>query len=302
MDNRQIAQELVRYAEYLEAREANLYRVRAYRKAAETVQGLERPLADLVATAGRSGLEELPGIGSHLSYTLEELVRTGEFRVQNSEGSKIDAERLLRSVSGVGPRLARQIHAELGIASLEELEVAAHDGRLRSLGIGPKRLRGIREALAGRFARYRSAAPVRDEPNVAELLAIDQAYRSRAEAETLPTIAPRRFNPNLEPWLPIFETEQGRWHYRVLFSNTALAHRLGRTRDWVVAYFDDGISSGQRTIVTESRGDLGGRRVVRGREQECRVHYGLAHPVSRAVPCKTQSEDEDRLASLGASN
>src|SRR5947209_1983236 len=109
MDNRQIAQKLLAYAEYLEAREANLYRVRAYRRAAETILALDRPLADLVAAEGRTGLEELPGIGSHLSYTLEEIVRTGEFRVLNTEGANIDAERLLRSLPGVGPRLARQI-------------------------------------------------------------------------------------------------------------------------------------------------------------------------------------------------
>lgn len=52
------------------------------------------------------------------------------------------------------------------------------------------------------------------------------------------------------------------------------AHRLGRTRDWVVVYFyDKDHVEGQHTIVTESRGVLGGKRVVRGREAECREHY-----------------------------
>jgi putative hydrolase len=40
-----------------------------------------------------------------------------------------------------------------------------------------------------------------------------------------------------------------------------------------VIYFDDSTTSGQRTVVTESRGDLRGRRVVRGREDECRDYY-----------------------------
>ena len=56
----------------------------------------------------------------------------------------------------------------------------------------------------------------------------------------------------------------------MLFSNTALAHRLKKTRDWVVIYFTDGATSGQRTVVTEKYADLAGRRVVRGRERECR--------------------------------
>ena len=49
---------------------------------------------------------------------------------------------------------------------------------------------------------------------------------------------------------------------------------LGRTRDWVVVYFyDDEHAEGQHTIVTEVRGALAGKRVVRGREAECRAHY-----------------------------
>jgi DNA polymerase (family X) len=296
MDNHQIAQQLITYAEYLDAREANLYRVRAYRRAAETVLALDRPLADLVAAEGRAGLEELPGIGSQLSYTLEEIARTGEFRVLNTEGGDVDAERVLRSLPGLGPRLARQIHEQLGIRTLEELERAAHDGRLSQLGIGPKRLRGIREALAGRLGRYRFALPVREEPNVAELLAVDQEYRERADAMTLPTIAPRRFNPKQELWLPIFQTRRGGWRYRALFSNTALAHRLGRTRDWIVVYFDNGVSSGQRTVVTENRGDLRGRRVVRGREQECRAHYGGQKSGVRSQESGVRSQGSAKVA------
>jgi hypothetical protein len=273
MDNQTIAKKLLDYAEYLDAREANMYRIRAYRKAAETVLGLDRPLQDLVAAEGRAGLEELPGIGSHLSYTLAEMVRTGELHTMNREGGDIAPERVLGSLPGVGPHLARQIHEQLGIKTLEQLEEAAHDGRLEELGVGPKRLRGIREALAGRLSRYRFPRPVRGEPAVAELLAVDAEYRKRAALLKLPLITPRRFNPNQEPWLPVYQCHRAGWRYRALFSNTALAHRLGQTRDWVVIYFDDAISGGQRTIVTESRGDLQGRRVVRGREPECLEFY-----------------------------
>ena len=54
----------------------------------------------------------------------------------------------------------------------------------------------------------------------------------------------------------------------------ARAHELGRTRDWVVIYYYDGEHvEAQCTVVTETRGALAGRRVVRGREEECRAHY-----------------------------
>ena len=59
-----------------------------------------------------------------------------------------------------------------------------------------------------------------------------------------------------------------------LFSNTARAHELRKTHDWVVIYFHtDRLGEGQRTVVTETHGALTGWRVVRGREDECRVHY-----------------------------
>jgi putative hydrolase len=109
---------------------------------------------------------------------------------------------------------------------------------------------------------------------VATLLAVDRKYRDEAHAGRLPTIAPKRFNPTGEAWLPVLHTEVDGFHFTALYSNTALAHQLDRTRDWVVIYFyDDEHVEGQHTVVTETHGPLAGRRVVRGREAECRRHY-----------------------------
>jgi hypothetical protein len=48
-------------------------------------------------------------------------------------------------------------------------------------------------------------------------------------------------------------------------------------QDWVVIYFyDHDHAEGQHTVVTETRGPLAGRRVVRGREAECKAHYAAA--------------------------
>ena len=159
MDNRTIAQHLLDHANYLESREVNLYRVRAYRKAAEAIMALDRRIADILVKDGRAGLETVPGIGSHLSYTLEYLVRTGEFRTLCRAIGHIDPERIFTSLPGVGPSLARRLHDELGITNLEELERAAHEGRLGALGIGPKRLRALIDILATRLARRRLPEP-----------------------------------------------------------------------------------------------------------------------------------------------
>jgi hypothetical protein len=152
----------------------------------------------------------------------------------------------------------------------------------------------IRASLAERLGRPRpqarapagpSTQPVQpvpappDEPDVADLLDVDAEYLRASAAGRLPRIAPRRFNPSGEAWLPILHTQRGPWHFTALFSNTPRAHRLGRTRDWVVVYFhSDTEPEGQRTVVTETQGPLAGRRVVRGREVECRASDVTGQP------------------------
>ena len=85
MDNRTIAGQLLEVAHSLEEKHANLYRVRAYRRAAQTILGLDQPLEEMVAGAGRKALKELPGIGASLSAKLETLVRTGEIATLKEE-------------------------------------------------------------------------------------------------------------------------------------------------------------------------------------------------------------------------
>lgn len=113
-------------------------------------------------------------------------------------------------------------------------------------------------------------------PPVALLLDADALYRARAAAGELRRIAPKRFNPTGEAWLPIMHARRGDWHLTVLYSNTAQAHDLGRTRDWVVIYFHKADEpEGRCTVVTERQGPLAGKRVVRGREDECRRHHAI---------------------------
>jgi hypothetical protein len=113
----------------------------------------------------------------------------------------------------------------------------------------------------------------RELPPVATILSVDEEYLRRGRLGKLQTIAPRRFNPQKEAWLPILHAERDHWSFTALFSNTGRAHELGRTRDWVVVYYERDGQDGQATVVTEYRGELDGRRVVRGRETECWLHY-----------------------------
>jgi hypothetical protein len=143
--------------------------------------------------------------------------------------------------------------------------------------VGRRRAAAIRAALGDLLARRRVFRPSDSVgPPVEVLLDVDREYTRKAATGALPSIAPKRLNPRQEAWLPVLHGSRDRWHFTVLYSNTARAHELGRTRDWVVVYFyDDDHREGQCTVVTETRGPLTGRRVVRGRERECRAYYDL---------------------------
>jgi hypothetical protein len=125
-----------------------------------------------------------------------------------------------------------------------------------------------------------------ERPPVEELLDVDREYREKAEADALRKIAPKEHNPAGEAWLPILNTKRGDRKYTALFSNTETAHAVGRTDDWVVIYLDrpDAPGRAQWTVVTETHGALEGKRVVRGREKECRTHYEEASGEADAEP------------------
>jgi hypothetical protein len=275
-ENDAIARRLEEAAQMLAEQRANPWRVRAYERAAQTVRSLDGPVSQLLAARGRESLLELPGVGASLARAIEQLAATGRLPLLDRLRDEADPVELLASVPGIGERTATRIHELLGVDTLEELEVAAHDGRLAEVvGLGAKRVAGVRDALAGRLGRVRHSfdGAHRELPAVAELLDVDAEYRRGAERGELPTIAPRRFNPRHESWLPILHAQRGDRHYTALYSNTARAHEAGKTRDWVVLYFDAADGERQCTVVTAPRGTLRGRRVVRGREEECARFY-----------------------------
>jgi hypothetical protein len=273
--NTEIAARLKEIARLLDEQEANQFRVKAYRRAAETLKNLKRPVDKLIKSGGLEALQELPGIGLGLARSIRQFVLTGMLPPLERLRGERDPIAALASVSGIGARLAERLHSELGITTLEELEAAAHDGRLAKVpGFGKKRIAGVKESLAARLGR--GARPVlkpSKTPAVSELLDVDREYREKAEADRLRKIAPKRFNPTGRAWLPVLHTKRGKRRYTALFSNTALAHELGKTHDWVILYYNGREGEKQCTVVTARRGPLAGRRVVRGLETESAAFY-----------------------------
>jgi hypothetical protein len=280
--NEEIADLLERIADLLEAQDANPFRVRAYRGAASSVRAHPGALDEVLRARGLPGLDAIPGVGPSIASVIAEVLQSGRSSLLERLEGQVTPEELFSTIPGIGPALAARIHSALDVDTLEELELAAHDGRLEALpGFGPRRARAVRDALAAvlsRSARRRArrleralgevaeAGGPAERPPVALLLEVDAEYRRRAAAGELRSIAPRRFNPEGRAWLPVLHVERGGWSFTALFSNTARAHELGKTRDWVVLYFERDGHESQCTVVTERRGPRAGRRVVRGLE------------------------------------
>ena len=276
LSKEQIADRLQEAAELLEAQAANPFRVRAYRNASDTVRHLGEEPSLILEREGLDGLIRLPNVGDGIARAIDEMSHSGRWVQLERMRGEAEPEELFQSIPGIGPKTARHLHDTLHLDTLEALEIAAYDGRIETVsGIGPRKAAAIRASLGAMLARRGRRGPEdHDEPSVDRLLEVDENYRRRAREGSLRTIAPRRFNPSGAAWLPIFHMEQDDWSFTALYSNTARAHELGRTQDWVVIYF--GKSDGRehtRTVVTETHGPLEGKRVVRGREAECRKHY-----------------------------
>ena len=89
----------------------------------------------------------------------------------------------------------------------------------------------------------------------------------------------------------MLHTERGGRQYTALFSNTARAHELGRTGDWVVIYHDGPDGERRETVVTVRGGALAGKRAVRGREEEC-AHFYRERPITGTATGRSPESPE----------
>ncbi len=281
--NQEIAKELSQIADLLDRLEENPFRIRAYQAAAQKIENIKKPLAELIEQGREADLTDYSGIGERIANLIVEFVKRGRTRYHEQLLSEVSPEKILQKIPGIGPQLAPRIIDELNITTLEELEQAAHDGRLGTVkGFGKGRLQTVKAILAGMLSSYTqrrmrrlasAEEPQAEHPSVKVLLDVDREYRRKQAAGKLKKIAPKRFNPQNKAWLPILHTQRQNWQFTVLFSNTARAHELEKTRDWVVIYFARQDQEGQVTVVTKEQGPLRGKRVVRGREKECLKYY-----------------------------
>lgn len=263
MTNAEIAKLLQGEAKTLAGKASALYRVRAYKQAAAWIAMYPRDLKTIYAEEGRAGLEKIPGVGSHLSYVLEGLLTTGAVRSVRAENAHHEPDRQTTSLPGIGPLTAARLRDEANIATVEQLAEALDRAEGNLPGLGPRRVAVLRETLAAR----QEPEPPAQEPDLADLLAVDALFR-RERGDQEP------FHVRPLTWA------RGGYRYRADLDRSALAYRINRVGDRVTVAFTDGEHTGDRLIETETVGDLTGRRVVRGREAECRRYYAR-----RPLPC-----------------
>ena len=147
MQNAEIAQMFEEVADLLEIQGANMFRLRAYRNAARTLEGLTSAVADMVES-GQS-LTELPGIGKDLAEKITQLVTTGELSqlMELREQVPAGVVQMLR-IPGLGPKRVAQLFKELGLTTLDSLKAAAESGEISKLkGFGAKTTQMILEGL-----------------------------------------------------------------------------------------------------------------------------------------------------------
>ena len=136
MKNQKIAEIFNEIADLLELKNENVFRIRAYRRAAQNIAGLSRDAASL----SRQELEEVPGIGKDLADKIREFIETGKI-AKHEELKRVmpgGVLELLR-VPGLGPKKAKMLSDKLKVKGVDDLEAAVRAGRLNGLPASRKR-------------------------------------------------------------------------------------------------------------------------------------------------------------------
>jgi DNA polymerase (family 10) len=147
MQNAEIVRLFGEIADYLEVKGENPFRVRAYRRAAQAIEGLADEVA---ALAARDDLQEVPGIGKDLAAKIKEYLATGAIQYLDELRAEIPAGVIeMLGIHGVGPKTAKLLYEQVGVDSVEKLESLAREHKLAGLpGIKAKTEENILKGVA----------------------------------------------------------------------------------------------------------------------------------------------------------
>ncbi len=119
-------------ADLLEFKGENVFKIRAYQRAARTIEHLPKEI-EIMLDEGED-LQSIPGVGEAIAKKTIELVNTGKLRVYEELKAEFpEGITTLLEIPGIGPKTANRLSTELGVKSVDELEEAIKDGRVASL-------------------------------------------------------------------------------------------------------------------------------------------------------------------------
>jgi DNA polymerase (family 10) len=135
MNNQQLADVFSDIAARLDIEgEENVFAIRAYQRAAESIAASPRALAEIYKESGLKGLEAVSGIGKEIAKKIESFVTTGKLEFYEKLKTRVpDGVAAMLQVPSVGPKKVKQFWVELNVTSIAELEAAARAGKLRNL-------------------------------------------------------------------------------------------------------------------------------------------------------------------------
>lgn len=131
MDKNQVADVLIEIGTLLELKGENPFKTRAYTNAARAIEGLNEPLAKMVA---EKRLGDIKGIGEALEKKITELVETGKLAYFDQLKASVPAEMVeLLEIPGLGPKKIQVLHQKLGVDSVTKLEMVCRAGKVAEL-------------------------------------------------------------------------------------------------------------------------------------------------------------------------
>ena len=149
MRNQEIAKIFYEIAIYLEMNNENVFKVRAYEKAAQTIESMAEDIGELYKRGGNEALEEIPGVGKGISEKLEEFLKTEKIKFYEELKKKtpVDVSSLM-GIEGMGPKKIKVLYQKLKIKNLEDMEKAAQSGKIRKIsGFGEKTEQNILKGI-----------------------------------------------------------------------------------------------------------------------------------------------------------
>jgi DNA polymerase (family 10) len=143
-------------ADILEVKGENPFRIRAYRRAARTIEMLTQDLRVIAERGGVTELKKIPGVGEGIAKKIVEIAKTGDCKKHRELKQEVPVALLeLLAIPRVGPKTIAKMHEELGISSIEELEEAANSHTLEKLpGLGAKVEENILKGIE-QYRRYK---------------------------------------------------------------------------------------------------------------------------------------------------